>query len=119
MTRRSRSPRSILQRFPDEPEAFYEQASAYDALGRQEEAITSYEQARMADPLNPTICNDLAETYLAAGRTKDAVEMAETAVSLDPEMAIAYETLAQSVGRGWTQGRGRGGDAAGGGAACR
>jgi superkiller protein 3 len=86
-----------LQRFPDDPEAFYEQASAYDALGRHDEAITSYEQARIADPLNPTICNDLADTYLAAGRTNDAVEMAETAVSLDPEMAVAYETLAQTL----------------------
>lgn len=86
-----------LQRFPDDPEALYEQASAYDALGRHDEAIASYEQARIADPLNPTICNDLADTYLAAGRTNDAVEMAETAVSLDPEMAVAYETLAQTL----------------------
>ena len=36
---------------PRQPEALYEQASAYDALGRQEEAIAAYERALEGDPL--------------------------------------------------------------------
>jgi superkiller protein 3 len=89
--------KEFLERFPEQPEAYYEQATAYSALGRQEEAIAAYESAVDGDPLDAGIYNDLAEAYLAVKRTDDAIEMAETAVSLDPEFATAYETLAQAL----------------------
>ncbi|HEY7851074.1 MAG TPA: tetratricopeptide repeat protein, partial [Ktedonobacterales bacterium] len=93
----------FLQRFPDHAEALYEKASALDGLGRRDEAIAAYEQAIEADPLNPGIRNDLADTYLANGATADAIDLAESAVALDPEFVIGYETLAQALlaaGRG-------------------
>jgi tetratricopeptide (TPR) repeat protein len=92
-----------LQRFPDDPRALYEQASAFDALGRHDEAIEAYESALEGDPLNPTICNDLADTYLAMGRVDDAVEMAENAVALDPDYATGYETLGAALVRAGRQ----------------
>jgi superkiller protein 3 len=87
----------FLQRFEDNAEGLYEKASALDGLGRHDEAITTYEQAIEADPLNPGIRNDLADTYLAAGHTEDAIDLAESAVALDPEFVIGYETLAQAL----------------------
>lgn len=50
-----------------------------------------------ADPLNADILNDLADTYLEAGRFHDAINTANTAVAIDPTLRTAWETLAESL----------------------
>jgi tetratricopeptide (TPR) repeat protein len=84
------------QRFPDQPEAAYERASALSALGRHEDAVEAYELAIDGDPLNANAHADLAESYLAIGKKDKALEAAETAISLDPESSAAHETLAHA-----------------------
>ena len=75
----------------------YQKASALDALGRLDEAVDAYLSSLENDPLNADTYNDLADTYLKTGDTDNAIEMAEMAIALAPEMDVAYETLAQSL----------------------
>jgi tetratricopeptide (TPR) repeat protein len=87
----------LLEEFPDEPMGLFQKATALDALGRHDEAIQAYISSLETDPLNADTYNDLADTYLKVGDTEHAIEMAEMAIALAPEMDVAYETLAQAL----------------------
>lgn len=87
----------LLDEYPDESMGLYQKATALDALGRHEEAIGAYIASLENDPLNADTYNDLADTYLKVGNTSNAIEMAEMAIALAPDMDVAYETLAQSL----------------------
>ena len=87
----------LLDEYPDDSMGLFQKASALDALGRHEDAIGAYIASLENDPLNADTYNDLADTYLKVGDIVNAVEMAEMAISLAPEMDVAYETLAQAL----------------------
>jgi superkiller protein 3 len=87
----------LLEDYPDDSMGLYQKATALDALGRHEEAIGAYMASLENDPLNADTYNDLADTYLKVNAVNDAIEMAEMAIALAPEMDVAYETLAQAL----------------------
>lgn len=88
---------TLLAEFPDESMGLYQKASALDALGRHDEAIDMYIASLENDPLNADTYNDLADTYLSVGDPANAIEMAEMAIALAPELDVAYTTLAQAL----------------------
>ncbi len=87
----------LLRDFPDESMGLYQRATALDALGRYEEAIEAYINSLANDPLNADTYNDLADTYLQVNAIDDAIEMARMAISLSPDMDVAFETLASAL----------------------
>jgi len=87
----------LLAEYPDEPMGLYQKATALDGLGRHEEAIDAYIASLENDPLNADAYNDLADTYIEVGDLDNAIEMAQRAIALAPEMDVAYETLAQAL----------------------
>lgn len=92
-----KSTETLLAEYPDESMGLYQRATALDALGRQEEAIDAYIASLENDPLNADTYNDLADTYLHVGDNDNAIEMAEMAIALAPELDVAYETLAEAL----------------------
>lgn len=88
---------TLLEDYPDEPMGLYQKATALDGLNRNDEAIDAYIASLENDPLNADTYNDLADTYVKVGDFDNAIEMAEMALALTPEMDIAYTTLAQAL----------------------
>lgn len=64
------------------------------ASGDKEGAISSAVKWQQANPNQPSASRFLAETYLALGRRKEAVDAYEAAVKLDPNDAVALNNLA-------------------------
>ena len=87
----------LLEEYPEESMGLYQRATALDGLGRYEEAIEAYINSLENDPLNADTYNDLADTYLKVSDISNAVEMANMAIALAPELDIGYETLAQAL----------------------
>ncbi len=86
--------RTLLEKFEDEPEGYYQLATAQGALGQYDEAIENYWNAINRNPL-AEYYNDLADTLRIVRRYDEAIEVAQQAITQDPSLVVAHETLAQ------------------------
>jgi tetratricopeptide (TPR) repeat protein len=68
-------------------------ANTYNQLGRREEAIASFLQAKKYLPNNPMLYNNLGWTYGQVGKTKEQLQALRQAVSLRPRFATARLNL--------------------------
>ena len=66
---------------------------ALRALGRNDEALESYEKAIELDPVNATALNDMGNLLADLGRAGDAVHSYLGAIEADPSSALAYHNL--------------------------
>ncbi len=57
------------------------------------DAVTSLERAELLDPGNDSVLSSLVDAYLAAGRTNDALRIANRAIQLHPTEAFGYDSL--------------------------
>jgi TolB-like protein/Tfp pilus assembly protein PilF len=70
-------------------------ASLLRTLGRNGQAIKLEELAQQRDPLNSTVSNNLAVSYLIGGRLNEAEAMSRRTILLSPEKLGARVTLAR------------------------
>jgi regulator of sirC expression with transglutaminase-like and TPR domain len=73
--------------------AYNNRGIAHASIGDFDQAITDVRAAVRIDP-NPHFYNELAWTYLRAGRASDGLPYAEHALRLNPNYANAYDTRA-------------------------
>lgn len=84
--------RYLLQHADDE-RALFIQALALQHLGRNQEAITSYEHLTRSHPGSPEPWNNLAVLYAAGGDHNKARDALLNALNTHPSYATAYENL--------------------------
>ena len=70
----------------------------YMITGRKHDAVDIMEKAFLVDPLSPMVNKGLADAYLNAGRTGDALKQAQLLLDIYPQMGIALELKGWSVG---------------------
>jgi tetratricopeptide (TPR) repeat protein len=68
--------------------------TVYRALGRQEEAIATYQRAIELDPTDARFHNNLGLVYSALGRQEDAIAAYQRAIELDPNDAVSQASFA-------------------------
>jgi tetratricopeptide (TPR) repeat protein len=74
---------------------YAEMAASYGNRGEYlNKAIDNYRLAMKDDPEADFLVEDIAELYLAAGRVKDAVEEAQSALKANPNQLNAHRVLA-------------------------
>jgi len=80
------------------PESFVNEAQQLYEDGKLAQAISSYQQAIIADPNNPTLYVTLARVQIFAGEYEDALTNAQNALLKNPNnpMAHAVQAYAQS-----------------------
>jgi TolB-like protein/Flp pilus assembly protein TadD len=73
--------------------------------GQKKEAVDIMEKAYLVDPLSPMVNKALTDAYLLAGRAEDSLKQAEMLLDMYPQMCVAMELKAWSIGaRGdWKQ----------------
>ncbi|MHB8836020.1 MAG: tetratricopeptide repeat protein [Candidatus Methylomirabilia bacterium] len=67
--------------------------NTYNRLGKREEAIRSFLEAKKTLPSNPVLFNNLGWTYGQVGRTKEQIAALRQAISLRPRYATARFNL--------------------------
>lgn len=67
--------------------------NTYNRLGKREEAIKSFLEAKKTLPSNPVLFNNLGWTYGQLGRTKEQIAALRQAISLRPRYATARFNL--------------------------
>ena len=78
-------------------ERLYIAAHYYDiATGEIDRSIGTYELWRTVYPRDIVPANNLAATYLKIGQPQKAVELARTAIQLDPTLELPYAMLTQA-----------------------
>jgi len=70
----------------------------YMITGRKLDAVDIMEKAFTVDPLSPMVNKGLADAYLNAGRTGDALKQAQLLLDIYPQMGVALELKGWSVG---------------------
>lgn len=68
-------------------------ACLYQDMGKNEEAIISYNNVFLLDPENPYVPLKLGLLYEMAGRTREAIVAYRKAISLNPKNSIAHGSL--------------------------
>jgi len=85
----------IVERYPEEKEAFYSLGMAYFyQLGEYEEAVHYFNKALEIDPLYKDPYNELTYTYDAIGDFEKAIWAINQYISLAPNNANPYDTRA-------------------------
>ncbi|MFX0202556.1 MAG: tetratricopeptide repeat protein, partial [Candidatus Hodarchaeota archaeon] len=84
----------IVERYPEEKEAFYELGSYYWAWGEYEEAVGYYNKAIEIDPLYKLVYNDLAYTYNDMGDFEKSIWAINKYISLAPDESNPYDSRA-------------------------
>ncbi|MEN8097704.1 MAG: tetratricopeptide repeat protein [Chloroflexota bacterium] len=96
-------PDSIQKRFQPTPTptrsaaSHIEEAESLLAEGKVTEAIEAYEDARIADPTNLDIYIPLARLLIFSARIDEGMDMAETALLIDPDYAPARAIRAMAM----------------------
>ena len=81
---------------PDPPGEFFWEGVLDQALGEETERHLAEQQAaREANPFDPRPCFHLGLLYRMQRRSKEAVEMLERALALDPGFASAHRALGE------------------------
>jgi hypothetical protein len=73
--------------------AYFVKGDALRALDRHEEALAATGEVLVRDPRNVYAYSDLAESYAALGRRREAIEMLESALRIQPGYNLARENL--------------------------
>ena len=93
---------ALVRVVPDDALAWANLGNTLRVLGRHEEALAAYEQARQANPYDPAVRSDHGLALSAAGRAQDALEAYEDSVRLD----TGHTAGGQNAARGfWRLGR--------------
>lgn len=85
--------RQAAEDAPDDPEAWYNLATALRSAGRLAESREALQKAMHLDPARPEAHNTLAILHLAQGKPDVARQELELAVQLDPRNAQALNNL--------------------------
>lgn len=80
------------------PESFINQAEDAFRSGKINQAITSYKNAILADPTNPSNYVVLARLQIYAGQYDDAIENAQNAILKNPNNPTAHAVLGWALG---------------------
>jgi tetratricopeptide (TPR) repeat protein len=78
---------------PDDAKAHYNLGTAYDELGKYEDAIVSYKQALMINPDDASTHYNLGLAYYNLGKYEEAIESYKQAIRIDPDYADAHNNL--------------------------
>lgn len=82
---------------PAELQKLYDQAAAFHAAGKYEQAVQVYDRAIQADPNNAAACNNMAAALIALKQFELACRALQRAVKLDPKFYLAWANLAQAL----------------------
>jgi serine/threonine protein kinase/tetratricopeptide (TPR) repeat protein len=86
--------KKIVERYPEEKEAFYELGSSYDVERQFDQAIFYLNKAIEIDPLYKLAYNKLAYTYNDMGDFEKSIWAINKYISLGPDEANPYDTRA-------------------------
>jgi len=83
----------VIAAKPDMGYAHYKLANAYNRLGKREEAIKAFLEAKKYLPENPVLFNNLGWTYGQMGKTKEQIASLRQSIALRPRFATARLNL--------------------------
>ena len=82
---------------PNDPGALEGQGLVQRRMGRFDAAIASFEQAFTQNPRSSVLAEDIAATYMNAGRYSDAERWSQRALTLEPGNIAAKEDYVHSI----------------------
>jgi tetratricopeptide (TPR) repeat protein len=85
--------RALIERYPDEAEAYVRLGGLLAAEGRPEEARDALQRGLGVDPDNRALHNGLGGAYLYMGRSGDAIAAYQRYVALAPDEPNAHDSL--------------------------
>lgn len=88
---------AFLKKHPDHVEARIAYGSFLNEVNEDEKAAEQWEKARLLDPLNPAVWNDLANYFGHVGPVTNAFAYYAKAIELDPDEPIYYSNFATTV----------------------
>lgn len=88
---------ALLREHPRHVEARIAYGSFLGDTGRESEAVREWERARVLDPVNPAIYNNLAGVFAHRGPITNAFAYWEKAIELEPEEPVYLRNLATAV----------------------
>ena len=83
----------VIAAKPEMGYAHLKLGNTYNSLGKREEAIKSFLEAKKRLPDNPVLYNNLGWTYGQVGKTKEQIAAYRQAISLRPRYATARLNL--------------------------
>ena len=83
----------VIAAKPEMGYAHLKLGNTYNSLGKREEAIKSFLEAKKRLPDNPVLYNNLGWTYGQVGKTKEQIAAYRQAISLRPRYATARFNL--------------------------
>jgi tetratricopeptide (TPR) repeat protein len=89
----------VIAAKPDMGYAYYKMANTYNRLGKREEAIKTFLEAKKHLPDSPALYNNLGWTYGQVGKTKEQVAALRQAIALRPRYATARLNLGLVLAR--------------------
>jgi adenylate cyclase len=75
---------TALELAPDDYSSHFAMASVHMQAGEREQAIIEFEKTLQLVPNNGTVMANLSEALVYVGRTREAIEMTQNAMRLDP-----------------------------------
>lgn len=88
----------VLQAAPDQPDALHMMGHILCRRGDRDTAIGYLERAVLGNPEDVEIRRTLADTLLLAGRARDAVSVARTALRMAPDDSALHYELGRALG---------------------
>ena len=89
--------KEVVERHPEDLQAWNGLAMAYLALGHSEKAILAAEEARRYSPTDATAWSNLSTVYFRTGDSLKALECSEKAVEINPQSGEARMAQAESL----------------------
>lgn len=83
----------VIAAKPDMGFAYYKLANTYNRLGKREEAVKTFLEAKKHLPSSPALYNNLGWTYGQMGKVKEQVAALRQAIALRPRYATARLSL--------------------------
>jgi len=83
----------VIAAKPEMGFAYYKMANTYNRLGKREEAIKTFLEAKKHLPASPALYNNLGWTYGQVGKTKEQIAALRQAIALRPRYATARQNL--------------------------
>jgi tetratricopeptide (TPR) repeat protein len=87
----------LIQKFPDEPDAYVWVGNYYNSLGQDHRALEFWESALKLAPDDPAIWNNIAGYYTHNGDIRTSFEYFQKAVSLPPANWVHFHNFANAV----------------------